>query len=168
MKGAAYLLEAFQRIDPARARLTLVGALGVPNKTFARYADRVRRLGPVPHGDIPALLSRADCFIFPSLFEGGGIVLYEAAACGLGVIQTDACGDGVREDNGLTIAAASTEAIVAAVETALEGGTIERWAEASWRIREERTWARYRSAVVNLMRGEALSGAAMPTSRALR
>jgi glycosyltransferase involved in cell wall biosynthesis len=151
LKGAAYLLEAFKRIDPARARLTLVGALDLPEQTFARYAGHVRHLGRVPHRDIPALLSAADCFIFPSLFEGGGIALYEAAACGLGIIQTDACGDGVRQGNGLRIAAASTEAIVAAVETALEGDTLEQWADVSWNTREERSWENYRRAVVDLV-----------------
>jgi len=152
MKGAAYLLEAFRRIDPAKARLTLIGALEIPATTFSRYEASATYLGQVGHWEVPTLLSRADGFIFPSLFEGGGIVLYEAAACALGVIQTDACGDGVRGENGAMVATASVESIVSAVEAALEGDAIERWGEASWNIRGERSWARYRAMIASTAR----------------
>jgi glycosyltransferase involved in cell wall biosynthesis len=152
MKGAAFLLEAFRRVDPSRARLTLIGALDMPRETFARYAGSVTWLGQAPHADIPRLMGRADCLVFPSLFEGGGIVLYEAAAAALGVIQSDACGDGVRGDNGVVVPRASAEALAAAIETATRGDQAERWADASWRIHAERSWARYRQTVAETVR----------------
>jgi glycosyltransferase involved in cell wall biosynthesis len=48
--------------------------------------DRVRLLGPRP--DVPALLSAADLFVFPSLYEGLGIALMEALAAGLPAVAS--------------------------------------------------------------------------------
>jgi glycosyltransferase involved in cell wall biosynthesis len=155
-KGLAYLLEAFSLVDPRKARLTLVGPLDMPPATLDRYAQHVNYVGQVTRAEMPDVMTRADCFVFPSLFEGGGIVLYEAAACGLGLIQTSACGDGVRHgQNGVVIPPSSTEALVAAIEAATAGDTLSEWENASWRLRTERTWAAYRSAARDLVRSAA-------------
>jgi alpha-1,3-rhamnosyl/mannosyltransferase len=50
----------------------------------------VRFLGPVPEADLPALYSGARFFLFPSLFEGFGLPVLEAMACGTPVICSDA------------------------------------------------------------------------------
>lgn len=39
--------------------------------------------------DIPSLLGSSDCFVFPSRYEGVGVVMLEALAAGLPVIATD-------------------------------------------------------------------------------
>lgn len=44
--------------------------------------DRVNMLGYLPQGDIPHLYNCARIMVFPSLFEGFGIPLVEAMACG--------------------------------------------------------------------------------------
>ncbi|MBN1876173.1 MAG: glycosyltransferase family 4 protein [Anaerolineae bacterium] len=43
---------------------------------------RVRWLGPVPGADLPALYAAASLFVFPSLYEGFGLPVIEAMACG--------------------------------------------------------------------------------------
>ncbi len=150
-KGIAYLLEAFRKIDPKLAQLDIVGPLDMPENVLARDLGPSNYLGQATRDEVFKLMQQAHCFVFPSLFEGGGIVLYEAAACGLGVIQSDRCGDGVRgQGNGIILEQISVDDIVRSVEMACTGNTMQQWRNASWAHRAERTWAEYRSGARNV------------------
>jgi glycosyltransferase involved in cell wall biosynthesis len=48
--------------------------------------DGIMRLGFVPFETLPALYSRAEAFVYPSLYEGFGLPVVEAMACGAPVI----------------------------------------------------------------------------------
>jgi glycosyltransferase involved in cell wall biosynthesis len=151
-KGVAYLLKAFMNIPPERAQLTLVGRLVVPQDTFKKYAGRVRHVPQVPRSEIAPFFARADSFVFPSLFEGSAIVLHEACGAGLGIIQTDRCGDGVRSGaNGVVLKEISVPALTQVLEQMIDDpALIERWQAASWASRAERTWSNYRRNIVKV------------------
>lgn len=51
--------------------------------------ERVKFLGYVPDEDLPALYSGAVALIFPSLFEGFGLPILEAQACGCPVLTSN-------------------------------------------------------------------------------
>jgi glycosyltransferase involved in cell wall biosynthesis len=48
--------------------------------------NHIRFLGPVAEADLPALYGEAELFVFPSLYEGFGLPVLEAMACGTPVI----------------------------------------------------------------------------------
>ena len=50
--------------------------------------ERVRALGYVDEIDLPALYAAATAFVYPSLYEGFGLPLVEAMACGTPVVAT--------------------------------------------------------------------------------
>ena len=86
------IAERFCRMEP-RAVFLLVGAGSLKSD----IENRVRNLGLAEHfifagvrRDVPRLMKGAmDCFLFPSLFEGLGLVLLEAQAAGLICVISD-------------------------------------------------------------------------------
>jgi glycosyltransferase involved in cell wall biosynthesis len=50
--------------------------------------DRVHFVGFVPDEDLPAFYNRAELLLFPSLYEGFGIPVLEAMACGCPVVTS--------------------------------------------------------------------------------
>ncbi|MGH7869590.1 MAG: glycosyltransferase family 4 protein, partial [Candidatus Dormibacteraceae bacterium] len=84
-KDPAALLEAWQvaRQSGAECELVLAGAAG---RQAPREMAGARRLGYIPTAELPELLSAAACLIFPSRYEGFGLSLLEAMACGCPVV----------------------------------------------------------------------------------
>ncbi|MBO9602025.1 MAG: glycosyltransferase family 4 protein [Novosphingobium sp.] len=119
-KGIHLALEAIARIPASAATLTIVGELQVPPEVFTRYADRVTHIPTVARSDMPGLMAEADVLLFPTYFEGAGIVLYEALASGMGLIQSAQADVAVTPETGILLPDLTGEALYEAMMTAIE------------------------------------------------
>lgn len=99
MKNVPRLLEAFSLLREAglcpRHNLVLLGPTGKGadeiRRTMARLslADHVAFLGYVPKEDLPRLYNAADLLVLPSLYEGFGLPIVEAMACGTPIVASN-------------------------------------------------------------------------------
>ena len=118
-KNLAALVEAHAQLD-GELVLAVAGAAGWGAQP-ALDADGIIRLGYTPPQELPRLYRGASVFVYPSLFEGFGMPIVEAMACGVPVVASshpsldEACGDAaVRADP------EEPAAIAAAIRSALE------------------------------------------------
>jgi alpha-1,3-rhamnosyl/mannosyltransferase len=90
-KNLGRLVEAFAEVKTEQ-KLVLAGKedprYGEVHEVVKQLGlqDRVVFLGQVSEDDLPALYSGATLFVFPSLYEGFGLPLLEAMACGVPVV----------------------------------------------------------------------------------
>ena len=136
----AYLLDAIMNIREQDASLTLVGNMAIPQKTFEVYKNRVKHVPTVSRAEVVKYFCEADCFIFPSLFEGSAIVLREIYGAGLGAIQSFVAGDGVIDGkNGKVLTSAGVSEIVDSINQLIDNPERAReWQNSSWKSRTPR------------------------------
>lgn len=97
-KNHAQLLQAFAALGDPDLWLVLTGQT-YGHENLLAGQPRVRHLGHVPAGELPALYRGATAVVFPSLFEGFGLPPLEAMACAIPVAASDrgaiaeVCGD---------------------------------------------------------------------------
>lgn len=95
-KNLPMVLEAFARIQAEIPhQLVIVGSRNHPTSLISetierlKLHDRVLFTGYMPDEDLPALYTGAHAFVFPSLYEGFGLPVLEAMACGTPVITSN-------------------------------------------------------------------------------
>ena len=95
-KGLEQLIHAFLRMKSEglirEHKLVLVGERGWKDSTIvelARKSEAVVSLGFVEDASLAALYSGAEAFVYPSHYEGFGMPVLEARACGARVVTTD-------------------------------------------------------------------------------
>ena len=94
-KNLSRLVQAFARARRSPTQLVLVGQLGWKYAALLKQIDAlqlgtaVRLIGYVPDDDLPALYSLARVFAFPSIYEGFGLPIVEAMACGTPVLTSN-------------------------------------------------------------------------------
>ncbi|WP_269526526.1 glycosyltransferase family 4 protein [Coraliomargarita parva] len=86
-KGVAYLLDAVERLGRS-VELTLIGRPSAPCRPLEAALQRHKWIESLPHSGILEAMQTHDVLVFPSLFEGFGLVLTEALSQGLPVIAT--------------------------------------------------------------------------------
>lgn len=95
-KNLVRLMQAFALAKQKSGfphKLVLVGQqLWMTNEVLAQareWGDAVVMTGYVPDADLPLLYNAADVFAYPSLYEGFGLPVLEAMACGAAVITSN-------------------------------------------------------------------------------
>lgn len=128
-KNLDRLLDACERAQSACPDLKLVH-IGQSSRDWSRW-EFARHIDAVPHDEIPSWMRWADALLLPSLYEGFGVALAEAHACGLPCIASD------REPmneivthkwDGLLVDPENTPAIAGAIQSIADPGTRERLA----------------------------------------
>jgi glycosyltransferase involved in cell wall biosynthesis len=89
-KGIPILLKAWKIAGLKAARLDLIGSWQFAENKFKDLPEGVTFAGQVSATELRSRYQEADVFVFPSFFEGFGLVILEAMACGLPVIATEA------------------------------------------------------------------------------
>jgi glycosyltransferase involved in cell wall biosynthesis len=88
-KNHTRLLEAFARLRETRQQLRLVLTGGGLDR-LEPLPEGVENLGSVSAEHLASLYRRAACLVYPSLYEGFGLPVLEAMACGCPVAASNA------------------------------------------------------------------------------
>lgn len=124
-KNYVRLIRAFARLPEKDIVLVIAGGRGwLYEEVLAeatRFPDRVRILGFVEEEDLPALYREARLFVMPSFYEGFGLPVLEAMACGVPVVCSNASSlPEVAGDAALLVDPTDEEGLTAAMRRALE------------------------------------------------
>jgi glycosyltransferase involved in cell wall biosynthesis len=149
-KGIPVLLEAWEKAQLREAELTLVGSWQLAVERLKQLPRGVRFVGPVGPEKLRELYRESDVFVFPSFFEGFGLVILEAMACGLPVIASDrSAGPDVLDDScGRVVAPGHLEQLIEALRWfAANRDRLPAMKAAARNRAMSLTWSSYRAAV---------------------
>lgn len=154
-KNLALLIRTFVRMKKegliTRHELVLAGDRGWRDEAIraavAEVGHSVRDIGYVAEDELPALYSGSDMFMFPSKYEGFGMPVLEARACGARVVTTDS--PELREAGG------ENAVYITPTEEGLRRGILQALATPRPKplALTNHSWAQSASAMVEVFRG---------------
>jgi len=164
-KNLSRLIEAFARLVSERQiphQLVLAGQAKWRESEIHNVIrhlgieERIVFTGYIPEADLIALLNGASLFVYPSLYEGFGLPVLEAMACGTPVVASNCTSiPEVAGDAALLIDPCCVDAISGAIMRVLESESLQgllrqkglaRAQMFSWRETARLTWDAYRQA----------------------
>lgn len=126
-KGISYLFDSISSFTND-IELTIVGSGDINAcKTLQENIHKYRYIPYLTHDKVLDLMAESDVFIFPSLFEGFGMVITEAMSQGTPVITTTrTCGADFIEDgvNGWLVEAGNLEQLKLKIKNVIENKDI--------------------------------------------
>ena len=159
IKGLELLMRAFARLTArfSDVRLTVIGS---PRKNGASgllanscHGDRVQFVQGLDSADVARFYKRAAVVVSPSRYEGFGLPIAEAMACGAAVVASHAGGlPEVVGDAGLLSPVGDADALAGAIAGLLDDPGMRRdlGARAAQRARERFSWTRHAEAAIRL------------------
>lgn len=137
-KNLPMLLQAYAALPPnERLPLTLAGGKGWDFEAIYQTIDRydlkswVQLPGYLPVEELPLWYNSAEVFLYPSVFEGFGIPVLEAMACGTPVIISDA---------------SSLPEVAGGAGLTLPAQAVDQWTQALRRAYADDSWRQQASA----------------------
>lgn len=135
LKGLRFLVEAMaelEQLQPKRFRLTLVGRLSETGEVYKLAKNRkvlsqIDQLKNLQAYQVAEAFRQSDIAVVPSLYEGFGLPVIEAMACGVPLITTN--GGALAEvagDAALVIEKGSVEALVTSIKRLSADTTLQR------------------------------------------
>ena len=149
-KGIPTLLQAWEKAALRSAELQLVGPWYLSDGKKASLPPSVTHVPALSSEALRDHYRRADVFVFPSFFEGLGLVLLEAMACGLPAIASTATGgaDVLTEASGQLLPVGDVDRLVDSLRWFDQNRSqVPAMSRAARKRAEECTWNRYRRAV---------------------
>jgi starch synthase len=156
-KGIADLFEAVAILG-RHVDLTVIGKkAGAACPVLDTNLSRHRWIPSLPREGILAEMRNHDVLVFPSLFEGFGLVVTEALSQGVPVITTPhTCGPDILEDgiDGFIVPIRSPEAIAEKLEhLASDRSHLAEMSQAALKKARSLSWAEYRRRIVEVVSG---------------
>lgn len=132
-KNLMMLIEVFSRLKSMgqfpQHQLVLVGGKGWKDQSLQRLLGQHEDTGVLPLGyvsdvDLPSLYSGTDAFVFPSIYEGFGMPVLEARACGARIVASDI--PEIREAGGVgpLYVSPTAEALIVALPQAITRSSV--------------------------------------------
>ena len=146
-KGLSYLFRACRALGRG-VELTVIGTPPLLHCPVLEQAlKQVRWIPSCPHAQVLTEMAAHDVFVFPSLFEGFGLVLLEAMAMGLPILTTShTAGPDLIDDGreGFIVPIRSAEAIAEKLELLRSNRTLAgEMGKKATRRAAAFTWASY-------------------------
>jgi glycosyltransferase involved in cell wall biosynthesis len=169
-KNLPRLIDAMKRLAREGVRLPLVIVGDGDTRYVRELRSTIRRsglelgrdvlmAGYVEDGDLPALYSLCEVFVYPSLYEGFGLPPLEAMACGAPVVvsSNSSLGEFYR-DSGLQVDPCRSDLIADAIACLVRGSELRReFAERGLKRARARTWKDVASETVAVYRRAGLN-----------
>lgn len=155
-KGIPSLLQAWEKAELRCAELNLVGSWCLSESKKESLPRGVTHMPACSSEALRDHYRRADVFVFPSFFEGFGLVLLEAMACGLPAIASTATAgsDLLSEASGRVLPVGNLDTLVGALRWFDENRDgLSAMGRAARNQAEICTWERYRGAVTEATAG---------------
>jgi len=131
-KNLPSLLEAYRRLPKAeRLPLILGGGTGWQGQAVLAdisrlgLCDSVTHVGFIPAAELPFWYNCAEAFVYPSVYEGFGLPVLEAMACGAPVLTSDA---------------AALKEVAGPVGKCIPSNDIDAWRAALKRVASDADW----------------------------